>query len=136
MRIFYPTFIAPHPRGAKNERLKAEKVASECNFAHFFRKKPTRRARSSCPRCQHSCSEITSATKPPKRRNMPGKSSYSALERWDSSSSPSIFRGIFRNTKLRRTLYIPKEIPENLVRANWSDLQRGAGYPLPDPSDL
>ena len=46
-----------------------------------------------------------------------GISSYSGLERWDSSPGPSIFRGIFRNTKFWRTLYIPKDIPEYLVDA-------------------
>ena len=44
-----------------------------------------------------------------------GISSYSGLERLDSSPGPSIFRGIFRNTKFWRTLYIPKEIPEYLA---------------------
>ena len=109
--------------------VESEKLASECNFPRAFRKKSTHRAKSSYPRCQHSCSEIISATKPPKRRNMPGNmrdetvttagiSSYSGLERWDSSPGPSIFRGIFRNTKFWRTLYIPKEIPEYLAKAN------------------
>ena len=46
-----------------------------------------------------------------------GISSYSGLERWDCSPGPSIFRGIFRNTKFWRTLYIPKDIPEYLVDA-------------------
>ena len=85
---------------------------------------PTR----SCPRCQHSYYGSTSGTKSPKRRdnawNMQdetvinaGISSYSGLERWDSSPGPSIFRGIFRNTKLSNTSYIPKDIPEYLAKA-------------------
>ena len=32
--------------------------------------------------------------------------------------TPSIFRGIFRNTKLSNTSYIPREIPEYRRRAN------------------
>jgi len=98
MRIFYPTFIAPHPRGAKNERLKAEKVASECNFAYFFRKKPTRRARSSCPRCQHSSSEITSARE--------------TAETAQYACNIIIFR-IGALGQFLITLYIPRNIPEH-----------------------
>ena len=52
--------------------VESEKLASECNFPRAFRKKSTHRAKSSYPRCQHSCSEIIFAKKPPKRRNMPG----------------------------------------------------------------
>ena len=100
-------------------------MASECNFAQAFRKKPIRRARSSCPCCQHSCSEITSARKPPKRRNTPGicrmepslTLEYHHIPDW-SSPGPSIFRRIFQNEQTCQTVYIPKEILEYLIWAN------------------
>ena len=123
MRIFPSIISLIHPRGAKNERLKAKKWRTGAILLKLFARTPTR----SCPRCQHSYSRSTSGTKSPKRRdnawNMQdetaGISTYSGLERWDSSPGPSIFRGIFRNTKFWRTLYIPKEIPEYLAKAKF-----------------
>ena len=104
-------------------------MASECNFPRAFRKKSTHRAKSSYPRCQHSCSEIIFAKKPPKRRNMPGicltKQSqpleYHHIPHWSAGTvpqdplysaeysgtrsfgGPSIFRKKFRNIWQRPT---------------------------------
>ena len=104
-------------------------MASECNFPRAFRKKSTHRAKSSYPRCQHSCSEIISATKPPKRRNMPGicltkpsqPGEYHHIPDWSAGTvpqdplysaeysgtrsfgGPSIFRKKFRNIWQRPT---------------------------------
>ena len=46
----------------------AKKWLPSAILLELFARTPTR----SCPRCQHSYSGTTSATKPPKRRNMPG----------------------------------------------------------------
>ena len=119
MRIFPSIISHTHPRGAKKERFKAKNWLPSAILLELFARTPTR----SCPRCQHSYSGTTSATKPPKRRNMPGicgmKPSptleYHHIPDWSartvpqdplysreysgirSCQTPPIFQKIFRN---------------------------------------
>ena len=124
MRIFPSIISLTHPRGAKKRAVEGEKLASECNFARTFRKNaysqlstvPTQlfwnRIRNETAETAEYAWNMLDETV-----TTAGISSYSRLERWDSSPGPSIFRGIFRNTKFSNTSYIPKEIPEYLGKA-------------------
>ena len=107
---------------SEKRAVEGEKLASECNFARTFRKNAYSKL-STVP-TQLFWNHIRNETAETAEYawNMrdetvtnAGISSYSGLERWDSSPGPSIFRGIFRNTKLSNTSYIPKEIPEYLA---------------------
>ena len=95
MRIFPSIISLIHPRGAKNERLKAKKWRTGAILLKLFARTPTR----SCPRCQHSYYGSTSGTKSPKRRdnawNMQdetvinaGISSYSGFAGWSAGTVP------------------------------------------------
>ena len=91
----------------------------------FFCKKPTRRARSSCPRCQHSSSKITSATKPPKRRNMPGicltkpsqPAEYHHIPDWSAGTVPQdpLYSAEYSGTRSCQTPLIFQKIFRNIL---------------------
>ena len=124
MRIFPSIHLSHTPSWSEKRAVEGEKLASECNFARTFRKNaysqlstvPTQLFWNHIRNETAETAEYAWNMRDETVTNA-GISSYSGLERWDSSPGPSIFRGIFRNTKFWRTLYIPKEIPEYLVDA-------------------
>ena len=125
-REYYHRKPSTHPRGAEKWSFRGRKGVSECVFARPFREKPLSRAKPTVSTADQLFRHHKHEVKPPNRRNMSGICGklqcgipetagicgYSRFGIYERCETPSIFRGIFRNTKLSNTSYIPKEIPE------------------------
>ena len=129
--IFPPKTFRASSWSRKMELSRA-KGASEHVFARPFREKPLSRAKPTVSTADQLFRHHKHEVKPPSRRNMSGICGklqcgiletaricgYSRFGTQERCETPSIFRGIFRNTKLSNTSCIPKDIPEYLRKAN------------------
>ena len=122
----------PHTLVEQNKwSFRGRNGVSECVFARPFREKPLSRAKPTVSTADQLFRHHKHEVKPRSRRNMSGICGklqcgiletagicgYSRFGTQERCETPSIFRGIFRNTKLSNTSYIPKDIPEYLRNA-------------------
>ena len=127
-----PTENLPHTLvEQKNGAFEGEKGSPNAFLRDLFREKPLSRAKPTVSTADQLFRHHKHEVKPPSRRNMSGICGklqcgiletagicgYSRFGTQERCETPSIFRGIFRNTKLSNTSYIPKDIPEYLRMA-------------------